>query len=86
MQTLYQYNFLKDTYMLTSGVDSSTHITVTTCTVAIKLRTFIYLFMAVLGLCCFEDFSLIAGRDGYSPVTTHRLPVAGASPVVERGL
>jgi len=42
-------------------------------------------FLAVLGLHCYEDFSLVAASRGYSLVATCRLVIAVAF-VVERGL
>ena len=35
-----------------------------------------YLFLAVLGLCCCEGFSLVAASGGYSPVAVHRFLIA----------
>ena len=46
----------------------------------------IYLFLAVLGLCCCVGFSLVVESGGYSPVGAPGLPIAAASLVVERGL
>ena len=34
---------------------------------------FIYLFLAVLGLCCYKGFSLVAASSGYSLVAVHGL-------------
>ena len=39
----------------------------------------IYLFMAVLGLCCCICFSLVAANGGYSLVSRHGLLIAVAS-------
>ena len=42
-----------------------------------------YLLLAVLGLHCFEGFSLIAVSGGYSLVAVHRLLTVVASLVTE---
>ena len=47
---------------------------------------FIYLFLAVLGLCCCAGFSLAAASRGYSLVVAQGLLVAVVSPVVEHRL
>ena len=46
----------------------------------------IYLFLAVLGLCCCADFSLGTKSGGSSLVAGRRLLIAVVFPVVERGL
>ena len=43
---------------------------------------FIYLFMAVLRLCCCVGFSLVTEKGGYSPVAVQGLLIAVASLVV----
>ena len=48
--------------------------------------TFLYLFLAVLGLCCCTEFSLVAASRGHSPAVMCRLVIAVASPVAEHGL
>ena len=45
---------------------------------------FIYSFLAVLGLRCCKDLSLLAVSMGYSLVVVHRLPIAMASLVENR--
>ena len=50
-----------------------------------KKKKFIYLFLAVLGLDCCTDFSLVALSRGYSLVVVCRLLVAVTS-LVEQGL
>ena len=45
-----------------------------------------YLFLAVLGLCCWMGFSLIAASRGCSPVVVRGLLIAVASPVAKHGL
>ena len=45
-----------------------------------------YLFMAVLGLCCCVGFSLGTEKGGYSPVAVQGLLIAVASLVAEHGL
>ena len=47
---------------------------------------FIYLLLAVLGLCCCACFSLVGESRGYAPVVVGRLLIARASLVVEHGL
>ena len=47
---------------------------------------FIYLLLAVLGLCCSEGFSLVEVSGVYSPVVLHGLLTVVASLVVEHGL
>ena len=47
---------------------------------------FVYLFLAVLGLCCFTGFSLDVVSQGDSPVAGHELLTAVASSAVEHGL
>ena len=47
---------------------------------------FIYLFLAVLGLCCCVGFSLVASSEGYSPVVVCECLTVVASLVVELGL
>jgi len=44
---------------------------------------FIYLCLAVLGLGCFADFSLVAESWGYSSVSVHGLLIVVASVVEE---
>ena len=39
----------------------------------LKIILFIYLFLALLGLCCYEGFSLVVASRGYSPVAMHEL-------------
>ena len=55
-----------------------------------KKYLFIYLFMAVLGLSCYADFSLVAVSRGSSPVLVCRLLIVVVSIVEavfrERGL
>ena len=46
---------------------------------------FIYLFLAVLGLPCYLDFSLVVAGRGYSLVA-HGLLIAMSSLVAEHGL
>ena len=46
----------------------------------------IYLFLAVLGLCCCTGFSLVASSGGYSLVSVHRLFILISVLVVEHGL
>ena len=48
------------------------------------LNSFIYLFMAVMGLHCCAGFSLVSGS--YSLVAVSRLLIAGASLVEEHRL
>ena len=45
-----------------------------------------YLFLAVLGLCCFLGFSLVVASRGYPPVVVCRLLIVVASLVEEHGL
>ena len=45
-----------------------------------------YLFLAVLGLCCCVDFSQVAASGGYSLVAVRELLTAVASFVVEHRL
>ena len=45
-----------------------------------------YLFWAVVGLCCYMGFSLVAASRGYSPVVVCRLLIAVAYPVAQHGL
>ena len=45
-----------------------------------------YLFMAVLGLHCCVDFSLVVASRGYSLVVVHELLIAVASFVAGHGL
>ena len=52
----------------------------------IPLKNFIYLFLAVLGLPCYEVFFLAAESWSYSPVAVHRLLIMVASLVAEHGL
>lgn len=51
------------------------------------LNTFIYLFLGVLSLHCYADFSLVVTSGGYFPVTggVPRLLIAVASLDTERG-
>ena len=41
--------------------------------------SFFFQFLALLGLCCCQGFSLVAGSRGYSPVAMCRLLIAVAS-------
>ena len=50
-----------------------------------SIFTYIYIFLAVLGLCC-VDFSLVVETGGYSPAAVLGLPVAETSLVVKHGL
>ena len=52
------------------------------------LKTFkpIYVLLAVLGLCCCLDFSLVARNRASSLGVVHRLLIAVASLVAEHGL
>ena len=45
-----------------------------------------YLFLTLLGLCCYAGFSLAAASKGYSLVAVHRFLIVVASLVVEYGL
>ena len=45
-----------------------------------------YLLLAVLGLHCFEGFSLVVASGGYSLVAVHGLLTVVASLVAEHGL
>ena len=47
---------------------------------------FIYLYLAVWGLCCFMGYPLVAMSGGYSPVAVHELLVVVASLIVEHRL
>ena len=47
-----------------------------------SVLNFIYLFLAVLGLCCCAGFSLVEKSGGYSLVAVHGLLIAVASLVV----
>ena len=49
-------------------------------------NNFVYLFLAVLGLCCCKGFSLVVESEGYSLAAAGRLLAAVASPVAEHGL
>ena len=51
-----------------------------------EFHLFIYLFLAVLGLPCYEGFFLAAESWSYSPVAVHRLLIMVASLVSEHGL
>ena len=51
-----------------------------------KIFLFISLFLAVLDLCCWKGFSLVAASGGYFPVAVHRLLIVLASLVAEHGL
>ena len=51
-----------------------------------KKILFIYLLLAVLGLCCCAGFSLVAASRGYSLLATQGLLVAAVSPVVAHRL
>ena len=44
-----------------------------------NITLFMHLFLAVLGLCCFTSFHLVAANRGYSPGAVHRLLTAVAS-------
>ena len=50
------------------------------------LILFIYLFLALLGLCCCMGFSLVVPSGGYSLVAVYRASLAVASLAVEHGL
>ena len=50
-----------------------------------KVITFIYLFLAVLGLHHAWDFSLVAASRGYSLVAACGVPIALVSHVAEHG-
>ena len=50
------------------------------------IYTFVYLFMAMLGLCGCVGFSLVAASNGYSLVVVHGLLIAVASLVAEHRL
>ena len=50
------------------------------------LHNFIYLFMAVLSLCCYVGFALVAASGGYSLAVVCRLLIVVASLVVEHRL
>jgi len=52
----------------------------------IKKNIFTYLFLAVLGLHCCTNFSLVAVSRGYSLVAVHGLLIVVASLVAEHGL
>ena len=52
----------------------------------IFLNNFIYLLLAMLGLCCCTDFSLVAASSGYCLVAVRRLLIAVTSLVAEHGL
>ena len=56
------------------------------CSFFIFKKIFIYLFLAGLGLHCCADFSLVAGRRGYSTVAVRGLLIAVASLVAEHVL
>ena len=47
---------------------------------------FIYLFMAVLGLDCFEAFSLVVASRGYSLILVLGLLISVVSLIVQHGL
>ena len=47
---------------------------------------FVCLFLAGLGLCCFEGFSLVPASRGHSLVVVHGLLIEVASLVAEDGL
>ena len=51
-----------------------------------SIFTRIFLFLAVLGLCCCVGFSLVVESGGYSLAVVLGLPVAETSLVVKRGL
>ena len=55
-------------------------------TMQILLILFIYLFLAVLYLCCYAGFSLVATSRACSLVAASRLLIAVASLVAEHGL
>ena len=58
------------------------------CRGRMEMHIYIYLFLAVLGLHCCVDFSLVveSGSRSYSPVAVQGLLTAAASLVVEHGL
>ena len=45
----------------------------------LKIIFFLYLFLAVLGLCCWMGFSLVVASGVYSLVAVHRLLLPGSS-------
>ena len=51
-----------------------------------KKILFMFLFWAVLGLCCCTEFSRVAASRGYSPAVMSGLLIAVASLVAEHGL
>ena len=51
-----------------------------------SIFTRIFLFLAVLGLCCCVGFSLVAESGGYSLAVVLGLPIAETYLVVKRGL
>ena len=52
----------------------------------ISLNIYIYLFLAMLGLCCWVGFSLVKKKRGWFLIAVHRLLIAVASFVAEHGL
>ena len=52
----------------------------------ISLNIYIYLFLAMLGLCCCVGFSLVKKKRGWFLIAVHRLLIAVASFVAEHGL
>ena len=51
-----------------------------------SFKNIIYLFLAVLGLCCCTGFSFVVVSRGHSLVAALRLPAVGTSLVVEHRL
>ena len=47
---------------------------------------FVYLFLAVLGLCYYMGFSLVVGNGDYSLTTVYELLIMVASPIAEHRL
>ena len=52
----------------------------------LKYSNFIYLFLAVLGLCCYTGISLVVVNGGYSLSMVHRFLTAAASVIAEHRL
>ena len=49
-------------------------------------NNFMYLFLAVLGLCYYMGFSLVVGNGDYSLTTVYELLIMVASPIAEHRL
>ena len=79
-----KYHILTYIYMVfrKNGIDEPI------CRGRMEMHIYIYLFLAVLGLHCCVDFSLVvkSGSRSYSPVAVQGLLTAAASLVVEHGL